>query len=105
MSIAPKKLLLAAVTVCALSSVGCTALYTNMLYTNITGPMQAMEKKIGPKRGKACAKSYLNLVAIGDGGIAAAAKQGGIREVTSVDFSHMSILGLYQERCAIVTGI
>jgi len=100
-----KKLMLASVAACALSSMACTSLLTGTaLYTNVSGPMQAMEKKIGPKKGEACSKNYLGLVAIGDGGIAAAAKAGGIRDVTSVDFHYTNILGLYQEHCAVVTG-
>lgn len=102
MSFAAKKFFLVAVAAFSLSTSACVG---PALYTNLAGPLQAMEKKIGPKHGKACSKNYLGLVALGDGGIAAAAKQGGIREVTSVDFHFTSILGLYQENCTLVTGM
>ena len=59
--------------------------------------------KQGPKTGKACAKSVLALVASGDASIEAAAAEGGITNVTSVDHESTWTL-LFGEYCTIVHG-
>ncbi len=61
------------------------------------------EGPVGTKEGRACAKSYLGLVAKGDASIKAAAAAGGITNVTSVDHevSHMLVVGDF---CTIVRG-
>ncbi len=95
--------LFAALLLSALASTGCVTPGA-LLYENTVHPRQATDHKVGAKRGEACSQTYLGLVALGDGGIAAAAKKGGIREVSTVDFRCTNVLGLYQERCAVVTG-
>ena len=59
--------------------------------------------KLGTKEGRACAQSVLTLVASGDASIKAAAKDGGIRNVMSVDHSTKWTL-LFGEYCTIVRG-
>ena len=56
------------------------------------------------KEGKACANTIMGLVATGDASIAAAKAAGGITEVSSVDVSSKSILGITAEFCTIVRG-
>ncbi len=58
---------------------------------------------LGRKEGKACAESFLGLVATGDASIKAAAKAGGITNVTRVDHytRHRLVMGEY---CTIVGG-
>lgn len=58
----------------------------------------------GTKEGKACATTVLGLVATGDASIAAAKANGGITEVSFVDHSAKSILGITGEWCTIVKG-
>lgn len=59
--------------------------------------------KQGPKTGRACATSVLALFASGDASIEAAAKDGGITNVTSVDHESKWTL-LIGEYCTIVHG-
>ena len=54
--------------------------------------------------GEACAKSILGLFAYGDASIDAAKSNGNVSEVTSVDHSAWSILGIYAKYCTIVKG-
>jgi TRL (tRNA-associated locus)-like protein len=57
-----------------------------------------------PKEGKACASTILGLVATGDASIQAAKTAGGITEVSYVDHSAKSVLGIIGEWCTIVKG-
>ncbi len=59
---------------------------------------------LGAKEGKACAQSILGLVAQGDASIKAAAQQGGITKVSSVDHYTKNMLGVIGEYCTIVRG-
>ncbi len=59
--------------------------------------------KLGTKVGKACAQSVLSLVAQGDASIEAAAKEGGITNIMSVDHETKWTL-LFGEYCTIVRG-
>jgi TRL-like protein family len=56
------------------------------------------------KEGKACATTVMGLVASGDASIAAAKAAGGITEVSSIDHSAKSLLGITAEWCTIVKG-
>lgn len=58
----------------------------------------------GAKSGEACVMSILGIVALGDGSIDAAKKDGGVTQVASVDHSVFSILGIYANVCTKVTG-
>lgn len=76
---------------------------TGFLYTDVKGPIDAQAGS-GTKTGEACAESILGFVATGDASISAAKKAGGITDVTSVDHTSKSILGLYAKFCTQVTG-
>lgn len=56
------------------------------------------------KEGKACAQTILGLVATGDASIAAAKANGGITEVSHIDYSAKSVLGVIADWCTIVKG-
>jgi hypothetical protein len=62
------------------------------------------EGGLGAKEGKSCAKAILGLVANGDASIKAAAKAGGISNVTRVDHYTNNFLGILGEYCTIVGG-
>lgn len=66
------------------------------LYTNLALPVTATSNSgnTGLKTGTAQCKSYLGMVAVGDCSIEAAKLNGGISNVTSVDWKASSILGL-----------
>ena len=59
---------------------------------------------LGSKEGRACAQSILGLVAQGDASIKAAAAEGGITKVSSVDHYTRNMLGVIGEYCTIVRG-
>jgi hypothetical protein len=58
----------------------------------------------GTKSGESCVMSILGIVALGDGSIDAAKKDGGVTQVASVDHTVFSILGIYGNVCTKVTG-
>jgi len=74
------------------------------VFTDVTGPVAYGNNGKITKTGKACAKSYLGLIAQGDASIQAAMKEGGIRNVVMVDHQSKIILMLYAEYCTIVRG-
>jgi hypothetical protein len=85
---------------------GCIAVWTpaqGLLFTEVRGPIAA-QGAIGAKEGKACAQSILGLIAQGDASIAAAAKAGGITNVTTVDHYSRNILGIIGDFCTVVRG-
>lgn len=100
------KFLFALAAVAALS--GCaTGMSRNgfgILFTDVKDSVNASSNTGGTKRGTACGKNILALVSTGDMSIDAAKKNGNITKVSSVDYSQYSILGVYLETCAIVTG-
>jgi hypothetical protein len=92
-----KKLIAVAalVTICFLA-VGCAT---------ITNPVAATTNPIGSKVGQASGKIWLGVFGSADAGIQAAAKNGGITNISTVDFtSKLGILGLWVEYEATVTG-
>lgn len=71
---------------------------------NYTEPVMATDHKDAPKVGRACTQNYLGLVALGDGSVDAARKDGGITEVTSVDKEFLRVLGFYGRVCTVARG-
>ena len=74
-----------------------------VIYTETYGP-STIGDKIGAKEGTSCAQSVLGLVATGDASYKAAARDGGITKIDSVDFYVRNILGILAEYCTIVRG-
>ena len=56
------------------------------------------------KTGKACAQSYLTMIATGDASLETAKANGGITQISHVDHSSKNILGIFGEYCTIVKG-
>ena len=80
---------------------------TGCLYTHITMPLstQLNRTDLGHKQGESSIYSVIWLFAWGDGGAAAAAKDGGITVMTHMDRELYSILfGLYTRSTTIVYG-
>ena len=76
-----------------------------LLYNDYTGPYQALGGGNGPKIGEASVRCYAGLVCVGDAGIAAAAEEGGITRISTVDYRYTSVLAiLYTKTTIIVTG-
>lgn len=71
----------------------------------ITLPVNATSNEVGTKVGTAKAEGFLSVLFFDqDASIQAAAKNGGIRKISTVDIKHTSILGLYVTYETIVTG-
>jgi hypothetical protein len=85
---------------------GCISVATpavGVLFTEVRGPIGG-NGTIGPKEGKACAQSILGLIAQGDASISAAAKAGGITNVSTVEHYTRNMLGIIGDFCTIVRG-
>jgi hypothetical protein len=71
----------------------------------ITSPVVATTNPVGSKVGQASGKIWLGVFGSADAGIQAAARNGGITTISTVDFTQkLGILGLWVEYEAIVTG-
>ena len=76
-------------------------------YTDIKYPSYydgADNKGPGSKTGTSSAVGILGVVAVGDASVAAAARDGGITTINTVDNKGTSILGIYAKYETIVTG-
>ncbi len=73
--------------------------YTSSRTAVSTGPA-----KTGAKKGTACITSFFGFTSVGDGSIGAAMKNGGIKEIATVDKDNFSVFGTYTKQCTIVTG-
>jgi hypothetical protein len=87
--------MMALVAICFLA-VGCAT---------ITTPVVATTNPIGSKVGQASGKVWLGVFGSADAGIQAAARNGGITTISTVDLTQkLGILGLWVEYEATVTG-
>lgn len=80
---------------------------TGCVYSNIRTPFDTDldRTELGTKTGEAKIQSVLWLVAWGDGGTAAAAKQGGLTRINHMDTEVLSVLlGLYYRQKVIAYG-
>jgi len=73
------------------------------IYTGGTMGVQA-DGGATPKMGKACMTSILGLIAVGDASVEAAKAQGGVKEVSIIDYEVNNILGIYGTYCTVVKG-
>ncbi|MCL2334831.1 MAG: TRL-like family protein [Endomicrobia bacterium] len=102
-----KKLAALALMLAVFAFAGCVR-PAGLIYTGVTSMNPAtrvITTTTGSKTGKATSYSILGLVAFGNSGIAAAAKNGDIKKIESVDTKTMNILwGSYTSATTIVTG-
>lgn len=77
---------------------------TGFAYLGAKGAHTATSNPVGGKTGQSCATSYLGVVGLGDASVAAAAKAGGIQQISAVDSDNFAILGIYAKNCTVVTG-
>jgi TRL (tRNA-associated locus)-like protein len=90
----------------------CLALFgllaaTGCIYMNVVQPLDTdlSRTKLGTKVGRSEAQSVLGLVAWGDAGTQAAARNGGIKTLNHADTQIFSILGfVYTRQTTIVYG-
>lgn len=74
------------------------------LYTETNAPLAVGAAGSASKEGTSLCTNVLGLVATGDCSVEAAAKQGHISQIRSVDRKTYSILGLYTTATTIVRG-
>lgn len=67
-------------------------------------PVVATNSSDISKTGEACGSNILGFISFGDFSVDNAKHKGNITEVSSVDSSVMSIMGLYAQKCTIVKG-
>jgi len=95
-----KSLLLVLIIAPLIAAQGC-------FYASVTSPLDTDVDRtvLGSKVGRASVKSILYLVAWGDAGVAAAAKNGELHQVNHLDVEYKSILfGLYTQSTTIAYG-
>ncbi len=88
---------------------GCAGPYSHgFIVSEFDAPMcspdEATGLDIGAKVGKAQMVNYLGWIATGDASITAAAKNGKISKVKTVDYHYDTILGIVNKTTTIVTG-
>jgi len=78
------------------------------IYTNIMAPIDIESgtgKQIGSKTGEASTVAILGMVAFGDAGLNAAARNGGITRIYHVDYRFLNVfLGTYCKFTTVVYG-
>ena len=74
-----------------------------LVYTQIGAPL-SLKGQPGGKRGESEVVAILGLVSTGDASVRAAAKNGGITNVTHVDYEFQNVLGVYQRYTTVVYG-
>ena len=92
-----------------LAFVGCAGPYSGgMLFSDYSAlncaPADSSGLTPGAKVGESKMINYLGWVATGDASITAAAANGGIKKIQTVDYKYNSILGLINTTTTIVTG-
>ncbi len=98
-------LLAVALVLFGLTAMGCATVYSpapGAIWMDVHGPIDAGDK-VGMREGRACAKSYVGMVSMGDASIKAAAAAGGITRIDSVDH-HSTWMVVMGEFCTIVRG-
>ena len=80
--------------------------YRGMAYEDITVSQSVTSNMIGDnaKVGRSSYISVLGIVAIGDSGVNAAAKEAGIKKISHVDVKKTSYLGVFTKTETIVYG-
>lgn len=102
-----KKFIFAAVASAALLFSSCGSVQSPIMgafYTDTTSGLTATGNNLGSKVGRATAKGYLGLIAVGDASIETAAKSAGIKKISHVDQHANSILGIINTYEIIVYG-
>ncbi|MBF0319263.1 MAG: hypothetical protein HQL01_05605 [Nitrospirae bacterium] len=72
--------------------------------THHTTPVAIGHASTGYKEGKACIYSFMGAISLGDAGIEAAMRDGGIKDVFTIDSYTQSFFGTYTRQCTIIIG-
>jgi|MDTD01.1.fsa_nt_gb hypothetical protein len=71
---------------------------------SFTFPKNATGNPLGPKVGVSSASVIFGLAFDQDASIVAAAKEGGITEIATVEYRYQDVLGIFEMHTCIVTG-
>ena len=74
------------------------------LYVADSVAAQVTENDVGSRTGEACSQSILGLLVTGDASAKAAAENGGITKIGTVNYKYSNILGIIASFCTVVTG-
>ncbi len=101
-----KKVSLILTVITMLFFLGCTHPYVppGVLFSNASGPIAVTANQGGTKEGRATAKGVLGIFSTGDASAKAAAMNGGITKIRTVDVKSFNFLGLYYSYTTIVSG-
>lgn len=77
-----------------------------VIFTDYKAPLDhdGSGEPLGSKSGEASTSSILALVATGDASIQAAAANGGVTNIHTLDYKYFNVLGVYQKYTTIVHG-
>ena len=93
--------------VCSMMLTGCAMVsspVSGYVYLQTKGPGAVTSNTLGHKVGTSEATSILGILGSGDASINAAAKAGGIKKISHVDYETSNILGIYAKHITIVYG-
>lgn len=74
-----------------------------IVYTDIDAPL-TLAGDTGTRRGESTVTAWLGLFSTGDGGVKAAAANGGITQVKRVDYEYYNLIGIYQRYKTVAYG-
>lgn len=72
--------------------------------TNNRTPVAKGHASSGYKEGRSCIYSFFGAVTVGDAGIEAAMRDGGIKDVFTIDSYNQSFFGTYTKQCTVIVG-
>ncbi len=77
-----------------------------MIFTDYKAPLDYDQQasQVGTLQGRSETMSILGLVALGDGSIREAARDGGITTIHGADYEYFNVVGIYQRYTTIVYG-
>ena len=101
-----KTILCALVAISVFLFSSCSVFRTGLIYEGVTKPFAVTSNPLTKetKVGVSSSISVLGIVAVGDGGINTAAKNGGVTKINVVDVKTTSILGLFSKEETVVYG-
>lgn len=71
---------------------------------NIKLPVAKGPASSGYKEGLACIYAAFGMISIGDASIESATRQGGIKEIYTIDTTAQSFFGVYTRQCTVIVG-
>jgi len=77
-----------------------------LLISSYTAPLDTDVDKtdLGSKRGEASSYAILGLISMGDAGIQAAARNGGVRTIKHADYKAFNLMALFSSYTTVVYG-